>query len=151
MDNLNLNQTSLFYLGIIQRWAKIISIIMFVMIGFMILFGILMSVIMKGLVATEMPSPMPFPAGAMALMYVLMALIYFFPTYYLYRFSEFLGHALSSNSEEMLANSFDFLKKHYNFIGVLMIIGIVFMALAFIVAIFAGILGMGAATGGEFL
>jgi len=37
---------------------------------------------------------MPIPVGAMAIMYVAMAAIYFFPVYYLYRFSENLGQAL---------------------------------------------------------
>jgi len=39
MENLNLNETSIYYLGAIRKWTRIISIIMFVMIGFMILAG----------------------------------------------------------------------------------------------------------------
>lgn len=151
MDNLTLNQTSIGFLEQIRRWTRIISIIMFIMIGFMILAGIMMSVIMKTLTSSEMPTPMPFPAGAMALMYVLMAVLYFFPVYYLYRFSEYLGHALNTGSEEALTTSLQFLKNHYTFVGVLLIIGIVIMAFAFIISIFLGIAGFGAAAGGNLL
>ena len=151
MENLNLNQASLSFLSQIRSWTRIISIIMFIMIGFMILAGIMMSVMMKTLVSNELQTPMPFPAGAMALMYVLMAVLYFFPVYYLYRFSENLGHALNTGSEDALTTSLQFLKNHYTFVGVLLIIGIVLMALAFIIAIFIGVAGFGAATGGELL
>jgi hypothetical protein len=152
MENLTLNETSIYFLGIIRRWTRIISIIMFLMIGFMILAGILMSVIIKTLIATEIPTPMPFPAGAMAFMYVAMAAIYFFPVYYLYRFSENLGQALETRSEHSLTTALQYLKNHYNFVGVLMIIGIVIMALAVLIAIIASIIGLGAAAGGgEFL
>ena len=151
MENLNLNETAISFLHMIRRWTKIISIIMFVMIGLMILLGILISIIMKTITASELSTPMPFPAGTMAVMYVIMAGIYFFPVYYLYRFSQHLEVALYSRSEEELTTALMFLKNHYTFVGVLMIIGIVMMILAFIIAVFAGIFGLAATSGGNFL
>jgi flagellar biosynthesis protein FlhB len=122
------------------------------MIGFMILAGIMMSMIMKTLTGSELQTPMPIPVGAMAIMYVAMAAIYFFPVYYLYRFSENLGQALETRSEHSLTTALQYLKNHYYFVGVLMIIGIVIMAMALLIAIVASIIGLGAAAGGgEFL
>lgn len=152
MENLNLNETAIFYLHTIRRWAKIISIIMFVMIGMLLLMGIIMSYAMNT-IASEIPQlPMGFPVGAIALMYVFIAVIYFFPVYYLYKFSQHLEFALNARSEQELTVALQFLKNHYTIVGVLMIIGIIMMALAFIIAFFAAAIGIGAAAGGgEFL
>ena len=151
MENMNLNETAISFLHIIRKWTKIISIIMFVMIGLMILIGIMLSLFMKTLTNGVTPTPMPLPAGAMALMYVLMAALYFFPVYYLYQFSLHLENALNARSEDELTHAFMFLKNHYTFVGVLMIIGIVMMIFAFIIAIFAGLAGVAATMGGNSL
>lgn len=147
MENFSLNETAIGYLHAIRRWAKIISIIMFVMIGIMLLFGIIMAMAMKTITATEMPG-LPFSAATISLMYVFLAVIYFFPVYYLYKFSQHLESALYSRNEQELSTSLQYLKNHYNIVGILMIVGIAIMVLAFIAAIFGAMLGLGAAAGG---
>jgi hypothetical protein len=151
MENLNLNETSVFYLQIIRKWTKIISIIMFVMIGIMLLFGIVMSLAMNTITSEELKMPLPFPIGAMAMMYVLMAVLYFFPVFYLYKFSQHLETALYGHSDEELNTALRYLKNHYNLVGILMIVGIALMILAFFVAIIAGVMGVAATSGGNFL
>ena len=147
MENFNLNETAIGYLQVIKRWTRIISIIMFVMIGIMLVFGIVMAMAMKSITATEMQG-MPFGAGTMAIMYVLIAALYFFPVYYLYKFSQHLENALYTRNEEELTISLHFLKSHYNIVGILLIAGIVLMILAFVAAIFGALVGLGAAAGG---
>jgi hypothetical protein len=146
MENLSLNETSIFYLQIIRKWTKIISIIMFVMIGIMLLFGIVMSLAMNTITSKELQMPMPFPMSTLAIMYVLMAVLYFFPVYYLYKFSQHLETALYAHSDEELNTALRYLKNHYNLVGILMIVGIALMILAFFIAIIAGVMGV-AATG----
>jgi hypothetical protein len=86
--------------------------------------------------------PTPFPSFFFAVFYILMALIYFFPVLYLYRFSQHLGNALQMGSSDELTSSFNFLNKHYTFIGVLMIIGLILFGLMILIAIIAGIFGL---------
>jgi hypothetical protein len=120
---------------------------MFVMIGIMLLFGIILSMAMKTITATEMPG-LPFSPATISLMYVFLAMIYFFPVYYLFKFSQHLESALNSGNEQELSTSLQYLKNHYNIVGILLIVGIAIMVLAFIAAIFGAMLGLGAAAGG---
>ena len=76
-----------------------------------------------------------------------MAVLYFFPALYLYRFTENLGKAMVSGSEQELTTAFDYLKRHYKFVGILLIISLAFIAFAFLIAIFAAIFGIAAGTG----
>jgi hypothetical protein len=66
--------------------------------------------------------------------YLLLAFIYFFPVYYLLKFSNQLKKALSTKNDEILAKAFEMLKSHYKFIGVFTIITISLYVLLAIVA-----------------
>jgi hypothetical protein len=94
-------------------------------------------------------NPMPMPGGFFAVFYILMALVYFFPVLYLFRFSQYLGNALTMGNSEELTSAFHYLKKHYNFIGILMIVLLILTALGIIVAMIAGIFGLMATPGGS--
>jgi len=58
----------------------------------------------------------------MGLMYVLIGLLYFFPVYYLFKFSSKVRTALMTKNTQELETAFENLKSHYKFIGILMII-----------------------------
>ncbi len=136
-----LTESAIFYLGITRKWANFLAIVMFVMIGLMALAGIFMGFALSAANSMAANSPMPLPAGFFTFFYLLMAAVYFFPALYLYRFAQHLGIALTTGSSEELSQSFLFLKRHYHFIGILLIIGLIFMGLAFLFAIVAGISG----------
>jgi hypothetical protein len=142
MENLLLTESAIFYLRITRKWANFIAIVMFVMIGLMVLAGIFMGFALSAVSSMAVNSPMPLPAGFFTFFYLLMAAVYFFPALYLYRFAQHLGIALTVSSSEELAQSFLFLKRHYHFIGVLIIVGLIITGLAFLFAILAGIFGV---------
>jgi hypothetical protein len=151
MENFTLTESAIFFLQIIRKWAKFIAIFMFVMIGFMVIAGIFMGFALSALSSMAYQSPMPFPPLLLSVLYLVMALIYFFPVLYLYRFAEHLGQALMTRSPEELATSFSYLKKHYTFIGILMIVSLVVMVLGVIVGVIIGVSGiLGAAHSGQF-
>jgi hypothetical protein len=151
MENLNLNETAVFYLSIIRKWTKFISVVMFIGIGLMLIAGIFMGFIMSMVGSMAAQAQMPLPGSFFTVIYIIMAVIYFFPVLYLYRFSEYLGNALLTGSTEELTNSLRYLKNHYNYIGVLLIISLALMVLVIIGAILAGIFGLAASSGGNFL
>ena len=144
MDNLLLTESAVFYLREIRKWANFIAIVMFIMIGMMVLAGFFMGFAMSTISSMAINSPMPFPGIFFTILYLIMALIYFFPVYYLYRFAQHLKFALSLGNTDELTQSFLFLKKHYHFIGVLTIIGLIFMGIAILGAMIAGIFGFSA-------
>jgi hypothetical protein len=151
MENLTLTESAIFYLQVVRKWAKFIAIFMFVMIGFMVLAGIFMGFALSALSSLSNQSPMPFPPGLFSVIYLVMAVIYFFPVLYLYRFAEHLGQALMIGSSDELATSFSYLKKHYNFIGILMIVSLIVMVLSVIAGVIIGFTGiLGASHSSQF-
>jgi len=74
--------------------------------------------------------------------YLLIAALYFFPVYYLNKFSSRLKLAFRNNDSEILANSFEYLKSHYKFIGMMVLI-----MLSFYVLILLGFLIVGLTIG----
>jgi len=70
---------------------------------------------------------------------ILMAVLYFFPAYYLFKFASKTNDAFNNNNTEYLASAFENLKSHYKFIGIMTIIMIVFYLFFFIIAAIAGV------------
>jgi len=85
---------------------------------------------------TKSQSGVPDDLGSIMLVInVLIAIVYFFPLYYLLQFSKKIKKALKTKNDQMLANAFQMLKSHYKFIGVLTIITISLYFLFFISAL----------------
>src|SRR5690606_1643028 len=74
------------------------------------------------------------------LIYIVLAVIYFFPVLYLFNFSRKLKIALASNDMSSLTEAFSNLKSHYKFIGILAIVVVSIYILAFVFAIMAGMM-----------
>jgi hypothetical protein len=90
---------------------------------------------------------LPFPPSFLTFFYIVIAIVYFFPIYYLFKFSEDLKFALEMGHEEQLTSAFRWLKSHYKFIGILLIIFTGLGILTFFASIMAGIFGFFATTG----
>jgi preprotein translocase subunit SecG len=146
--------TSLFGLGIdpnakthlseAARWAKFLAIVGMVMCVIMVIFGILMST-MVSKATRDMESGFGYPrsmdTGAlgvtMMVMYIFIAIIYFFPCLFTLRFANHMQNALTANDQDSLNESFKNLKVTFRYMGILTII---FMAL-FLLGLLAGGLG----------
>lgn len=90
------------------KWTKFLSLLGFIFITF--------SVITVGLFATQ-------HGNILAILPLsLIVLVYFFPIYYLWQFSMHSKLAIESNSAESLGKAMMFLKRHYMFMGILVII-----------------------------
>lgn len=132
---LQLTESAKTFIRETAKWAKFLSILGFISIGFMVLAALAMFV-MGGTIASMTSSPIGALGGAMAgILYLLVALLYFFPIRYLYMFSSKMKKAFESNNSQEMTNAFENLKSHYKFIGILMIILLSFYALVFFIAI----------------
>lgn len=111
------------FLREISKWTFFFSILGFIGIAFLFLVAILM-----GTVYAPMLNMMGQQQGVdsislvVMIVYLIMALLYFMPVLYLYKFSRKMKLALVNKNDDILADAFENLKSHYKFIGVLTII-----------------------------
>ena len=125
------------------KWATFLSIVGFIFIGFMVLGAVGMFAMGSTFSSMGGASPM----GAMGMLggatlgviFLLMAVLYFFPVMYLYKFAANAKEALNSNNTERLTVAFENLKSHYKFVGILTVIGMAFYLLMIIFSVVAGV------------
>ena len=124
------------YLKEAARWAKFLAIIGFIFCGIIALCGLF-----AGTFIGSMYSSMGVGrAGAMggaffSILYIGIALLYFFPCLYTFNFAKKMQVALRSNDQSNLNQSFRNLKAAYRFLGILTIIGLCLWTLLLIFGI----------------
>lgn len=138
--DLTITDTTKTFLREIAKWTNFLSIMGFIMTGLFGLVGVGMTAFMAG--SNEFMAPAGIPGFLFGLIYFFMAILYFFPIYYLFKFSRNLKRALASIDNMALTNAFKFLKSHYKFIGILTIILMAFYFVFFIIGIFTSISGL---------
>ena len=130
------------------KWGKFIAIIGFVFTALVGVIGLGMMVFGSAITAS-LPAG-SFMGGFLGFIYLLMGLLYYFPSKYLYDFATYIKQALLLNDQESLAYGFRRLKALFRFWGILMIVLLIFYALMIVfligMAIFAGSL-----TGGQHI
>ena len=136
LEQLTLNSSAKSFLKEISKWAFFLSIIGFIGIGFLVILAIFSSVIFSAIPQAKL---VPFDLGiAMTILYLLLAVLCFFPVYYLMQFSAKMKKALATKNDETLANSFQVLKSHYKFIGVFTIITMSLYVMLIVVSMISG-------------
>jgi preprotein translocase subunit SecG len=148
---MNLDPAGRAHLAEAARWAKFLAIVGFVICALILIIGVFFGSVFGTLMGQyqrtyndDFATPAATGFGAMAaIMYILMAVVYFFPCLFMYRFATKMKTALAANDQEALNTSFQNLKATFRFIGILTLIWLLFVALAFIVGLF------GVATGGS--
>ncbi len=133
---LKLNDQSLIYLYETSKWGQFLSIMGFIGVGLVVLIALCIGSVMN-LVSSLSPTPFPLPTFTITLIYLFVALLYFFPVFYLYRFSTKMKLALEERNEIELASSFSNLKSLFKFMGAMTIVVMSIYLLIFIVAILA--------------
>lgn len=137
-NKLVVNESSQTYLSEIRKWTSFLSILGFISVGLLVLAAIFI-----GFVFSFLPIPdngMPFPSVFLTIFYLVFAVLYFFPVYYLYQFSVKMKYALMGKATDMLETSFGFLKSHYRFIGILTIVLLALYPIFIIAFIIFGIM-----------
>lgn len=120
-----------YYLLESSKWSKFLAIIGYVVMGFLILLGFLMMLRLPLLSVLSKGGSM----FGLGLLYILIAVIYYFPTTYLYRFSYKIKQGVHSNDESVFTDGFLNLKKMFKFKGIMMIVVLSLYALISVIAI----------------
>ncbi|MBU3660432.1 MAG: hypothetical protein FGM14_11205 [Flavobacteriales bacterium] len=114
-----------------SKWAKFLSIIGFIGVGIMVIAGIF---IMFQLSNIPVGITNGVPLGLVGFLYVAMALLYFFPVYYLFQFANNTKNGISSNSNESIEIGLVNLKSMFKFIGIFTVVILSIYALIFLLA-----------------
>jgi Na+/H+ antiporter NhaC len=141
--DLHLDQSSINYLSEAARWSRFLSIIGFIYCGLLVLCGLFIGTIMSTL-APAMGNESAFAAmGSVFMGFFIfsMALLLFFPAYYLYNFSTKLRRAVQHNDQPVLTESLKNLKSFFKFYGILVIVLLSFYILIFIAGIIGALVG----------
>lgn len=121
------------------KWASFLGILGFIGLAFFVIIALTVLAV-GGAMSSAMDSMGAFGGvgtTAIGIIYLLMALLYFFPVLYLYRFGSRIKNAFANNDTAMLTSAIENLKSHYKFVGILAIIMIAF----YVLAIVFGVLG----------
>jgi len=147
-----IDQQGKYFLHTAGRWATFLGIFGFVMTGFILLAAIFVGSVFSLMgrlnPAMNMPSSsggatastiLGAMSGVVSFFYVLIALFYFFLSYYLYRFGTGIKKSTTFNDSVTATKSLEYLKSHFKLIGITTIVIISLYLLIFIGAIMVGI------------
>ncbi|MFL5742064.1 MAG: DUF5362 family protein [Flavisolibacter sp.] len=118
------------------RWGRFLAIMGFILCVLIVVLGVFFGSLMTRIYNRDGIQPMP--AGmniVMACVYLVIAVIYFFPCLFLFRFSSGIKLALNSNEQDRLNASFENLKSLFRYVGIMTIIILVIYGLILIFAI----------------
>jgi len=120
------------YLVETTKWGKFLAIMGYIGMGLLVLAGLF---VMVGFSALGEFAKMPFPMGAFGIVYILIAVLYYFPVSYLQKFSDQAKQAVTMNDQGMLNSGFANLKSLFKFMGIFTIVVISLYALILVIAI----------------
>jgi Family of unknown function (DUF5362) len=140
--DLQVDHQSNSYLSEAAKWGKFLAILGFIFCGLFVIValfaGTFIASSMQNFGGAASGSE-AISGGIVTFVYILIALVYFFPCLYLFNFATKMQVALRANQQEALNTSFRNLKSCFKFMGILMIIGLCFWVLAIIIAIGAAV------------
>lgn len=116
---LNISTQSKNYLLEVAKWANFLSIVGFVFSGLYVLGGLMFFVTGASYSAFGGGS-----AASLGFVYIISAVLMFFPSLYLYNFSNKMKAALNNGSPENLELSLENLKSCFKFMGIMTIISL---------------------------
>ena len=139
--DLQIDQSGLNFLGETARWTRFLSILGFILCGLTALGALFLGSYMSGMMSNLYGTTGVFSGVFFTILYLLGALLLFFPTLYLFNFSSKIRRALAANDQVLLTESFKNLKSFFKFHGVLAIISISLYALIIIAAVIGAMVG----------
>ncbi len=134
---LSLDATSTSHLKETASWARLLAIVGMVMCVLMVLGGILASVAFSKVGELERDyGRSGYGSGASAgmgaaivVVYIIVALIYFFPCLFTLRFANYIKTAINANDQQALNEGLRNLKATFRYMGIITIIFIAFFVL----------------------
>ena len=134
--SVELTEASLSYLNTTRKWGIFLSIVGFIFTGLILLIAII--------VATSfsfIESALPVSGFSLFLIYIAIAILYFFPVLFLYKFSVNTKIAIDSRSSSHAEIGFKNLKSMFKYIGILTIAILTIYPIAIVAAVILAVNG----------
>jgi len=141
---LSVNDQAIGFLKETAKWCSFLSIIGFIGIGLMVIGALFFGAMLASLSSMGASNGFDTAVGGgfITVLYLLMAVLYFFPVYYLYKFSVNMKRALQMKDEDTLTSAFEYMKSHYKYIGILTIVILSLYVLLLFLALLGGLANM---------
>jgi len=140
MFDLQIDQQTFRYFSESAKWAKFLSIVGFIYCGFMVLVALFAGAFL----ATVFPmmgasgKGASIGGGIITFIYLVLAIVYFFPCLFLYRYASNMQLAIAHNEQGKMQSSIRNLKSLFKFFGIVTIIMLAVMALAMLGIMISG-------------
>ncbi|MFE3870983.1 hypothetical protein ACFX5F_07075 [Flavobacterium sp. ZS1P70] len=138
---MKLSESAKDFLKETAKWAYYLSILGYIGIGFIIFAALFAGTLFSamGKINPAMGAMGSSFGIVMAFVYFLIAMLYFFPVYYLNKFASNAKAAFRDNNSETLAVSLMYLKSHYKYIGIMTLVVFSMYLLMFLGIIVSGV------------
>lgn len=126
MENLNeprkieIEQATLKHLNIIRKWAMFFAILGFIFVGLIIIAGVTAGTFLSLFNSGQMNTG--FPEWIVIAILVCVALLYFFPVLFLFRFSKHTAIAIQTLSKDELREAIRYLRACFVYMGIMTIV-----------------------------
>lgn len=131
IKKIEIEEQSLKDLDKTRKWSMFLAILGFIGIGLMVI-GSLIAVLFLSAFKTE--SALGVSESLFIIPLIAIAVLYFFPLLYLYRFSKHTGTAVKTLDRQEMQIAFKNLRRYYVFIGILVIVILVLYVIGIAVA-----------------
>jgi len=129
---IEIEQDTLNDLNTTRKWAMFLAIIGFILLGLVIVVGVIAGTFLSAFSEGKTNAGITGPLVLIPLL--LLAIVYYFPVLFLFRFSKHTAHAVKTLDKLELHKAIRNLKSYFVYIGILIIIGLLFYVVVLIVA-----------------
>jgi len=118
---LEVTEDSKKYLKTAATWSKFIAIVQFVAMGFLIFAALIMFIAGSFM---ESYANMPFSLSIIGWCYLVIGIVVFFPTRYLYLFAKKAAKAVATHDTLEMEDAFKNMKSYWKFTGIMMVVAL---------------------------
>lgn len=131
-NRIEIGSSTLNHLNSTRKWTMFLSVLGFIFLGLLIIFGLVTSTFLTAFKTREVN--LGVPESLLIVVFIVVAAIYFFPVFFLFRFSRNMRDAIQTLNRDKLDKAFRNLRIYFTYIGVLVIIVLSIYVLALIAA-----------------
>jgi hypothetical protein len=102
------------------KWTMFLSVLGFIFLGLLIIAGVVTSTFLTAFKAQE--ANLGLPESLMIIILIVIAAIYFFPVFFLFRFSRNTRDAIQNLDKKKLEKGFRNLRTYFTYIGIMVIV-----------------------------
>lgn len=131
---IEIDQNTLKHLNTLRKWTMFHAILGFIVLGLFIVIGVIAGTFLSAFSTVKTGSEITDLSILIIILFLSVA--YFFPVFFLFRFSKYSAHAIHTLSKEYLHRAIKNLKAYFIYLGVIIIL---FILLYVVVLIVSGI------------